>query len=297
MMGPLMPPSPVRHGGALPPPLTAPSARIAAVTQARLRALQGAALAIGAPLGWFLLRWLGGEAPIIELTDNLGLYLYLLIPTTLVMTSFGALIGIHEDRVERARHQLEELSLTDAITGLRNVRYFQQRLSEEYAAADRHEGHLAIAVIDLDHFKAINDRFGHQVGDDLLAAIGRAILSIARKGETCARVGGEEFAVLLPGDNGETAAKAGERILKAIRRAQVRGEDGGWAGVTASVGVASTAELADVEPDLLYWAADKALYRAKREGRDRVVQALSSDFDANRRANLGDAPNLARRRH
>lgn len=247
-------------------------------TGLRSRTAQGLILALGAPGGWLVIRLIAGGSLQSELETSLLLYTYLLIPTSLAFGGFGAVIGIHEDRLEDANKRLEDLSLTDALTGLKNVRYFRLRLEEEHAAAIREGAPLAIAVIDLDRFKDVNDQHGHQVGDDLLAACAEVILSMARKGETAARVGGEEFALLLPGDDGESASRAGERVREAIRRASIR-TVGSDASVTASVGVASTAELGPIDPRILYWAADTALYRAKRQGRDRVALAEPSDLD------------------
>lgn len=241
------------------------------------RTLQGLILAIGAPVGWLVIRLLLGGSLKGELESSLLLYIYLLVPAAIAFGGFGAVIGMHEDRLEETNSRLEELSLTDPLTGLKNIRYFQLRLEEEHAAAIRNNTSLAIAIIDLDRFKGINDRHGHQVGDDLLAACAEAILSVARKGETAARVGGEEFALLLPGDDGEAASLAGERVRKAIGRAAIITAHGP-ARVLASVGVASTTEIGQVEPRLLYSAADKALYRAKREGRNRVALALPPEL-------------------
>ena len=250
------------------------------------RAVQGAVLALGAPAGWLVLRLLSGEKLVSELSSNTSLYLYLLIPTMIAFSGFGVLIGLHEDKLEIANQMLEELALTDSLTGLKNVRYFHLRLEEEHALALREQTPLAIAVIDLDHFKRVNDRFGHRTGDDLLRACGRAILSVVRKGETAARVGGEEFALLLPGSDGSLAAQVGERVRSAIAATTLPTKNG-EVRITTSVGVATTAELGVLDPQLLYQAADAALYRAKRNGRDRVV-VLDDTEQAQIEATLGD---------
>lgn len=236
------------------------------------RGVQGGVLALGAPLGWLGIRLLEGETVSGELSSSPLLYMYLLVPTLLVFTGFGVVIGFHEDRLESANRRLEELSFTDPLTGLKNLRYFRLRLEEEYASAQREHAPIAIAIIDLDHFKRVNDELGHQTGDDLLEACGRAILEASRRGETAARVGGEEFGILLPSNDGESAMRVAERVRESIASIAVSSKDG-VARVTASVGVASSAELGWLEVDELYGAADAALYQAKRDGRDRVVLA------------------------
>lgn len=229
-------------------------------------------LALGAPLGWLGIRLLSGETIAGELTSSPLLYTYLLFSTLLVFTGFGIVIGLHEGRLESANRSLEELSFTDALTGLKNLRYFRLRLEEEHSSALRERTPIAVAIIDLDHFKRVNDELGHQTGDDLLEACGRAILEGSRRGETAARVGGEEFGILLPGNDGEGAVMVAERVRESIASVAVRSSKG-IAQVTASVGVASSSELGWIESDDLYGAADAALYEAKRKGRDRTVMA------------------------
>lgn len=236
------------------------------------RAAQGAVLALGAPFGWLGIRLLQGETVSGELSSSPLLYMYLCVPTLLVFTGFGAVIGLHEDRLESANRRLEELSFTDPLTGLKNLRYFRLRLEEEYASARREHAPIAIAILDLDHFKRVNDELGHQTGDDLLEACGCAILEASRRGETAARVGGEEFGILLPGNDGASGVRVAERVRESIASIAVSSKDG-VAQITASVGVASSAELGCLEADELYGAADAALYQAKRNGRDRVVLA------------------------
>jgi diguanylate cyclase (GGDEF)-like protein len=158
------------------------------------------------------------------------------------------------------------------MTRLKNVRYFRARLYEEYAKALRSRQPLSVAIVDLDHFKRINDLYGHPVGDRVLMAAARAIASVVRKGETAARVGGEEFALLLPGSNAAEGRIVAERVRKAIQRAIVpKPEDtSDLISVSASVGLACTDATGYRGPEVLYGAADEALLRAKRDGRDRV---------------------------
>lgn len=230
-------------------------------------------MAPGAPLGWLSIRWGMGVPPLLELARSPILYLYMLIATTLVFGIFGFLLGEREDRLLAANHNLELLALTDSLTGLRNARYFRARLEEVHAGHERSGRPLGLAVLDIDHFKRINDEYGHQVGDRVLESVGRAIASVTREGETEARVGGEEFALLLPDSTGRAAAEVAERVREAMGAAETMldGHPARSIRVTASAGVASTAELPGASPHELYAAADAALYRAKAEGRDRTV--------------------------
>lgn len=243
------------------------------------RVAQGMVLATGAPLGWLALRAMGGHHPLRELSDSSALYAYLTLPTMLAFALFGAAIGLHEARLEEANERLEETSVTDELTGLKNLRYFRARLLEEGALAKRNGSSYSLVIVDLDHFKRVNDEFGHVLGDRVLVAAARALASVSRQADTAARVGGEEFALLLPGTGRLDAAALAERVRGAIRRESIPTPDGHTA-VTASAGVASTDELPQASPDGLYAAADSALYQAKRTGRNRVVLATASGLPA-----------------
>ncbi|HSH45725.1 MAG TPA: GGDEF domain-containing protein [Longimicrobiales bacterium] len=245
------------------------------VGRSAIRAGLAIALAAGAPGGWLLIQWLRGSDPVTQLQDHPDLYAYMMLGTAVVFLVFGLLLGQREDRLLATNIRLEDLSLTDALTGLRNGRYFHSRLEEEVSEAARTGEPLAVVVLDLDHFKRINDTYGHPVGDDVLVSVGRAIASSTRAGETEARVGGEEFALLLPGSTGQMALEAAERVRHAISRAEtpLRDTPGTTIRMTASGGVASTAETSATTARALYQAADQALYRAKESGRDRTVVA------------------------
>lgn len=236
----------------------------------RHRSLQGVFLAMGAPLGWLSIRALAGHSPLDELAGNLGLYVYLTLPTAVAFAVFGSLIGSHEERLEQANKRLEKASVTDELTGLRNLRYFRARLIEEHARSQRTGAPFTIAIVDLDHFKLVNDRFGHQTGDRVLASSAHALASVSRRGDTAARVGGEEFALLLPETDKTEAIVLAERVRLAISKASV---DNGKVAVTASVGVACSSDFSDPSADNLYANADRALYQAKEEGRNRVATA------------------------
>ncbi|MBW7962389.1 diguanylate cyclase [Bradyrhizobium sp. BR 10261] len=168
-----------------------------------------------------------------------------------------------------AESKLEEMATTDALTGLRNRRKFDQVIDMEWRRAMRQKTQLALLMIDADHFKAYNDTFGHQAGDQVLVGIAICISDSVRRASDCAaRYGGEEFAVLLPNTSAADAFKIAETI-----RAKVLGWSDGGAGSTVSCGVASLAPTAGMDWAVLVAAADKALYAAKAGGRNQSVVA------------------------
>ncbi len=176
------------------------------------------------------------------------------------------------DRV-RAEEGLRLAALTDPLTGLANRRAFSQSLEEALAGVGRSGEPLAVAMVDVDHFKRVNDTHGHTVGDEVLKRVASSLSSALRRSEICARLGGEEFAVLLPGADEEAAQAVCERLRRAIRGAPAAVALGAphVPAVTASIGVAVAApgEAGEVLLD----RADRALYRAKNDGRDRVRMA------------------------
>jgi diguanylate cyclase (GGDEF)-like protein/PAS domain S-box-containing protein len=157
---------------------------------------------------------------------------------------------------------LSRQASTDAITGLANHRSFQERLRSEVTRARRYERNLSLVLLDIDHFKDINDAHGHQAGDKVLAEIGRRLLTQAREGETIARIGGEEFAWLMPETGRESAYQAAERVRRAIES-----EPFPRVGrVTVSAGVCASESELDGEELVRF--ADRALYWAKDGGRN-----------------------------
>jgi diguanylate cyclase (GGDEF)-like protein len=172
-------------------------------------------------------------------------------------------------RRARAEDKLEELATTDALTGLKNRRKFDTEIGLEWRRAVRRGTPLALLLIDADHFKAFNDAFGHQPGDQALIAIARCIeISVRRAGECAARYGGEEFAVLLPGLSAEEALTIAETIRSGVE--QLAHDP---VVLTISVGIASLTPTAAMHWTGLVEAADKALYAAKAAGRNQSVVA------------------------
>jgi diguanylate cyclase (GGDEF)-like protein len=170
--------------------------------------------------------------------------------------------------------KLGELSVTDELTGLKNRRFLDARLGEEFARARRYSDPLALVMIDLDHFKRVNDGFGHPAGDLVLREAAARIRGAIRDPDVAARYGGEEFAVLLPKAHLAGAVAAAERIWTALGTTTypTHAGDGGEprVKVTASVGLACFPSKDVMSPDLLVAHADQALYDAKRCGRNAI---------------------------
>jgi diguanylate cyclase (GGDEF)-like protein len=168
-----------------------------------------------------------------------------------------------------AESKLEELATTDALTGLKNRRKFNATIDAEWRRAARQQEPLALLMIDADHFKAYNDTFGHQAGDQVLIGISICISDSVRcTGDCAARYGGEEFAVLLPGLSSTDALAVAERI-----RLKVQQWSDGPEISTVSIGIASMTPVATIDWSELVGIADKALYAAKANGRNQSVVA------------------------
>ncbi len=187
----------------------------------------------------------------------------------------GILVAMLKRRVEMLVERLSESAKTDPLTGLLNRRGFEEYFEYELERARRGSGRLTLVLLDLDYFKAVNDRFGHAAGDEVLERLGVVLMAIKRQIDTAARIGGEEFALLLPESDANGAFVVCERIRKRVSEsfaeAAIPGvaEPGGLP-VTVSLGVASFPAGGTTQPDLLS-SADRALYDAKRQGRDRTV--------------------------
>jgi diguanylate cyclase (GGDEF)-like protein len=164
-------------------------------------------------------------------------------------------------------------AVTDELTGLANARAFRSILDREIERSRRFQTPLGLVMVDLDDFKQVNDRHGHQQGDEVLASVAAVLRDFSRDIDAPARYGGEELAVVLPQTDSDGAALLAERMREAVERLRVPSVDGGEpVRVTASFGVASVPESAAAREDLVA-AADAALYRAKRGGKNRVERA------------------------
>ena len=161
--------------------------------------------------------------------------------------------------------EMEHMARTDFMTGLSNHRFFQETLAAEFIRAQRHNHPLSLLMLDLDHLKQVNDRFGHPAGDAVIRGVAQMIRASCRDFDVAARYGGEEFAVILPETQLAGALMVAERIRERIHFMDIAGVD----RVTASIGVSNFPQNAASKEDLIQ-AADHALYQAKESGRDRV---------------------------
>lgn len=173
------------------------------------------------------------------------------------------------DLKEALRH-VESLAATDALTGISNRRHFLEISEEIFCCSQRYHQPLSLLALDIDHFKTINDNYGHQAGDQVLVELTQRISQLLRSSDCFARLGGEEFAVLLPNTGGRAAWKTANRLLKSIARMEVNYEDSSI-HFTTSIGISeNTQHCASLE--MLMRQADEALYRAKDNGRNRIEQ-------------------------
>jgi diguanylate cyclase (GGDEF)-like protein len=190
-----------------------------------------------------------------------------------ILERFASVVTASLDNVGH-RERLKQLGMTDPLTGLANRRYFDERLREEIQRATRYSVPVACLFIDVDGFKRINDTYGHLTGDRALAAVAACVRQQVRLGDTLARYGGEEFAALLQGDRSD-ALVAAERVRGAVERLEFHDDNGERIALTVSVGVAARAIVggaldAAAQGQSLIDAADRAMFQAKNNGRNRV---------------------------
>jgi len=182
------------------------------------------------------------------------------------VVTVGVLAGALHDRAERLIDRLADAARTDALTGLLNRRGFEERMAAELERANRTGRPVTVVVGDLDHFKTVNDRFGHRIGDQALQRFAWVAGGVKRRMDDLARIGGEEFALVLPETDEHGGFLVAERLRRAVREAGLADD----AAVTVSFGVASCPRHARTGDQLLH-CADQALYLAKQLGRDRSV--------------------------
>jgi len=178
------------------------------------------------------------------------------------------------DELDRVAKHLAELATIDGLTQIANRRAAEQRLTHEFQRARRYRHPLAYIIIDIDHFKAVNDHYGHPIGDKVLVEVAAAIRRSIRTTDLVGRWGGEEFVVLAPETPAKSAVIVANRIRTNIAQSTADQREQGIPTVTASLGVATTELQLPSEAELVA-RADKALYRAKHEGRNRVILADS----------------------
>lgn len=188
------------------------------------------------------------------------------------------------ETLQQREQKLREQAVSDPLTGLYNRRYLAELLPRELARARRSGKPVAMILIDIDHFKRVNDSFGHSAGDMVLTAIGALLKGMVRGGDVACRYGGEEFAVILPETDVHSASRRAEEIRSAMKRLDVNYMGRPVGGITASLGIAMFPDHSE-DTDALLRASDEALYAAKGAGRDRVmVSAAVNNEDSRVRA-------------
>jgi diguanylate cyclase (GGDEF)-like protein len=180
--------------------------------------------------------------------------------------------AILDSQAEVMTQQLYESAMRDTLTRAHNRRYLVERLGSEVAYSRRHKTPLALILIDIDHFKQVNDSYGHLAGDEVLREVAALISRLIRAEDVFARYGGEEFVVLARGIDQEKAVRFAERIRGALQRLEIAAEKT-VLRVTVSAGVSSLVEIAEANrsPEALFRLADERLYAAKTTGRNRVA--------------------------
>lgn len=215
------------------------------------------------PLAGFL--QIGGEVSLIEFNSFQAVLLMLLVFSSMAL-NFGFVLMA----VDRLRAEVADLALSDDLTAAANRRQLLIRLDEECARSNRTREPFALLMIDIDGFKAINDSLGHGVGDECLRLLTRNVQSQLRSGDLLARIGGDEFCVVLPSTTLREGAAMARHVLEACRT-QWMPRSGTPVRFTASVGVAQWHGVPSSSPETLLAEADRALYAAKRAGKDRLA--------------------------
>ena len=176
--------------------------------------------------------------------------------------------AINSIKLEQTKNKLQTLSRTDSLTGLWNRGYWEERLNEEFRRNKRAKGNIALVMFDIDHFKKINDSYGHQVGDDSIREVARLMRENSREVDICGRYGGEEFTVLLPDTDLAGAKVYCERLRQVIADNKVHSY-GQTISFTVSLGICMWDEQLNYASDWLI-SADKAMYKSKNDGRNQL---------------------------
>jgi two-component system, cell cycle response regulator len=181
---------------------------------------------------------------------------------------------LYQDRLRNLVNQAVEASVTDPLTGLYNRRYLDAHLRSALSRADATAKPVCVLIFDIDHFKAINDAFGHDAGDDVLIAFSERLRIGVRGIDLVARYGGEEFFLVMPDTDAQYASSVAERLRSDVEKVPFATRSGEEIPVTVSIGIAEWHGRSDT-PDALIRRADQALYAAKRAGRNRVVASAA----------------------
>jgi diguanylate cyclase (GGDEF)-like protein len=240
---------------------------------------------------------LENDVPIVILTENdsegelkkafeFGAYDYVIKPFSkaeLLLRIHAVLnlkykIDYHKEvakKLEKANKRLEKLSMLDELTGIPNRRHFEMTIKNEWKRAKRSSKPLSFILVDIDHFKAYNDHYGHQEGDGCLKEVAQAVINIIKRpADLVARYGGEEFAIILPDTDAKPALELAKKARLAVEALKIsHNESLSSDYVTVSLGVATATPNASLPIDSLIKAADSALYMAKDMGRNKVINA------------------------
>jgi diguanylate cyclase (GGDEF)-like protein len=181
-------------------------------------------------------------------------------------------------KLDAANQELTRLTSLDGLTGIANRRHFDEVIAREWRRAMRQGNELSILMCDIDHFKLFNDTYGHQEGDECLRQVAQTLAgAMDRGGDLLARYGGEEFVVVLPCTSLSGASYVAAQMRKAINRLAIPHSESPFGHVSASFGIASAVAMPETDPQDIVGAADRALYKAKNSGRNRVFQTTSLD--------------------
>jgi diguanylate cyclase (GGDEF)-like protein len=230
-----------------------------------------------------------GELPVHDTAVSVQEVLFIMVVMSLGLAALLSQLRAHgrelevrvQERTEQLRTanaQLERLAVTDALTGLLNHRALFDLLKREIERAHRHRRELAVIIFDIDHFKIVNDRYGHAAGDAVLRQVATIAEQAIRSTDTIARYGGEEFVLIAPETDKASALELAERMRDALRSAEIRIDDLSLQ-VSASFGVAML-HSNDKEPEQVFRRADEALYAAEASGRNRVIAEMSARVSA-----------------
>ncbi len=199
------------------------------------------------------------------------------MPELLARVRAGLRIVSLQKALIQSNRKLELVAGTDSLTGLQNRRAFQEKFEKSFEHAMRYQRPLSLLLLDLDHFKQVNDNYGHQAGDDVLFSIGSVISAHLRSSDTAARFGGEEFAIILPETHLLPAYQVAEKIRRAIEATSIGSDSVERLHATVSIGVASMPHSTFPDAPALLAAADRAMYRGKNRGRNRVEMERRTD--------------------
>lgn len=208
--------------------------------------------------------------PTLKADEVTELWLFFGVACMLATVTLGTLMCRERHFLLRER-TLRQDSATDALTGLLNRRAFDQIMDQRMAEEVLGRRSFSLLIVDADHFKAVNDTYGHKVGDEVLKSLANALTASLRQEDVAARLGGEEFGVILRTANHDEAARVAERIRARIADEAIEA-NGRSIRVTVSIGVATSSDC-EASAKVLFEAADQALYRAKQSGRNRIVES------------------------